>query len=106
MSVGGASFDYVVPTNKWVHLALVARERKPTATASLCPKALYDGDVSVPRSVVELFADGRLVGWASELTRARGRGRKGGAAMAARGEGICSVRRPLILAVNGTSKLR
>ena len=61
VSVDGQTFEYKVPTEKWVHLAFVCRERRATSTAALCPRA-FDSYEAAPKHVVELFADGRLVG--------------------------------------------
>ena len=61
VSVNGQTFEYRVPTEKWVHLAFVCRERRATSTAALCPRA-FDAAAAAPKHVVELFADGRLVG--------------------------------------------
>jgi len=76
--VGGATFDYEVPLGRWVHIALVARERSPHTTTMLCgPRAFWHheamqngmtgvADRNVPtsahRHVIELFADGEPQG--------------------------------------------
>lgn len=74
--VGGSAFDFEVPCGRWVHIALIARERSPNSTVMLCgSRAFWEdeviaggqsiAEVSRLKHVVELFADGESKGTVS-----------------------------------------